>query len=831
MEEIQQALTRIFERHRIIFWYDTKEELQAEFEAVNLPHVEKIVLGNNQFGLKYRLLRQEPTQKFLLYHAGPPPADDLDNWLLDVQLAHGEFRADQVALWLTELELPLEFTDVVAPHADFFKASSRRTALKAILHKDDSPRQVQLKMSAVCTQAEPRLDAILENLLAELAEGKDDKIRLIQRCSLDTFLWPQTERAFGYHAETPTVRDFALALFQAAYHQGLGEPITLNTDAVVLLKRWQGSTRYRSHFERLSAECADILGIAQDLALRPYEEVLLLDLFEVIDKKILDALVRAVTQRTLDSGACAQIVRQRRPTHWYGNYQHLYEAVDVAAHFLHLLDTVDLTIRSLADGLAQYQRTWYELDMLYRQFIYHVRQAGQMTLLSHLSAEIENRYTNHYLLPLNDNWQTMVDEVTDWSTAVAPRQTDFFQDSVEPFRQRDNKVVVIISDALRYEVGAELVSLIRQEDRYEATLAAAVTLLPSFTQLGMAALLPHSSLSLSADGSTVLVDGQSSAGTENRKKILQGALQERGTAVQAEALLAMDRESSRALFRDHDVVYVYHNRIDNTGDDAKSEERVFDAVAATLTELITIIKKLANANASNMIITADHGFIYQHRALDESDFAAQVPAGQNIIRRNRRFVIGQGLVASSSFKYLTAAQAGLSGDLEILLPKSINRLRISGAGSRYVHGGATLQEIVVPVIEINKKRQSDISQVNVDILRGANNMITTNQLTVRFYQTEPVTDKVQSRQLRAGLYTQAGQPISNEHDLVFDFTSEQEREREQTAQFMLTHQADEANGQEIILRLQEPLPDTQYARPYKEARYTLRLSLFTRDFD
>jgi uncharacterized protein (TIGR02687 family) len=329
----------------------------------------------------------------------------------------------------------------------------------------------------------------------------------------------------------------------------------------------------------------------------------------------------------------------------------------------------------------------------------------------------------------------------------------------------------------------------------------------------------------------VYVNGQSSAGTENRRKILQAKLGGRGTAVKADALLAMSREESRALFRDHDVVYVYHNRIDYTGDKRESEERVFDAVAETLTELIAIIKKLANANASNMIVTADHGFIYQHRALDESDFAAQEASGQNILKRNRRFVIGQGLVASSSFKRLTAVQAGLAGDLEILLPKSINRLRVSGAGSRYVHGGATLQEIVVPVIQINKKRQSDISQVNVDILRGNNNMITTNQLTVRFYQTEPVTDKVQPRKLRAGLYTQAGQSISDQHDLVFDFASEQERERELAVQFMLAHQADAANGQEIILRLEEPVADTTHYREYKVARYTLRLSLFTRDFD
>jgi hypothetical protein len=73
MNEISQALTRLFDRHRIIFWYDAKAELGAEYETLTLPDVEKISLGNNQFGVKYRILSQEPQQKFLLYHAGQRP--------------------------------------------------------------------------------------------------------------------------------------------------------------------------------------------------------------------------------------------------------------------------------------------------------------------------------------------------------------------------------------------------------------------------------------------------------------------------------------------------------------------------------------------------------------------------------------------------------------------------------------------------------------------------------------------------------------------------------------------------------------------------------------
>ena len=78
MDNILNALNRLFEKHRIVFWYDAKQELRQEFEDLLLPGVETIELLNNEFGVKHLILREKPAQKFLLYHAGPQPVD-LDN--------------------------------------------------------------------------------------------------------------------------------------------------------------------------------------------------------------------------------------------------------------------------------------------------------------------------------------------------------------------------------------------------------------------------------------------------------------------------------------------------------------------------------------------------------------------------------------------------------------------------------------------------------------------------------------------------------------------------------------------------------------------------------
>ena len=121
------------------------------------------------------------------------------------------------------------------------------------------------------------------------------------------------------------------------------------------------------------------------------------------------------------------------------------------------------------------------------------------------------------------------------------------------------------------------------------------------------------------------------------------SMAQRATAFQADELMAMHRDDCRALVRDHDVIYVYHNRIDVTGDNRLSEEQVFEAVDATLQDIIKLVKKLNNANVYNMLVTTDHGFIYQNRAIEESDFSGSKAEGETILSTHRRFVLGKGL--------------------------------------------------------------------------------------------------------------------------------------------------------------------------------------------
>ncbi|MBT2788007.1 MULTISPECIES: hypothetical protein [unclassified Halomonas] len=74
--------------------------------------------SSTSFTLRHQILRESPKQSFLLYREGKEP--DYNNWLLDVQLNSAVFRSGQSAIWLSEMNLPSEFVNVVTDHEVFF---------------------------------------------------------------------------------------------------------------------------------------------------------------------------------------------------------------------------------------------------------------------------------------------------------------------------------------------------------------------------------------------------------------------------------------------------------------------------------------------------------------------------------------------------------------------------------------------------------------------------------------------------------------------------------------------------------------------------------------
>jgi len=829
---IAKGLEAQFEKHRVVFWHDTKSELRSEFDSVDLAGVEKAVVSNNEFGLKHRIIRDAPAQKFLIYRAGPRPDRPTDNWLLDIELANGTFQADQISMWLGELGLETKYRDLIEAHQEFFRAGKRVSYLAAMLKQDDDLSIILSKMICVATGAERSFDEAVERLLAEHIRGDDEAYKLLDRSRLQTVFWSNVERAFGYANPEPDLEDLALELFKLAFERGSNGSGRLSDEAFVFFNRWKTNRHCAEDFETLSEKFADVLSVSEQVKELNYRSLGGLDTFEAIDRHIAASLAEAVASQAISFAEVKETIDARRHAHWFGKYEHVYLSVQFAAKLFQLVAEADLQVGSFEQGLRNYAGVWFQIDQSYRKHIFHARQVRDIGRPTRLMDVVENFYTNKFLTALNDNWQRCVDSAATWRSADVLNQVDFYNKEVGAFRRKGHKAIVIISDALRYEVGEELARRIRGNDRFDAQLVPALSALPSYTQLGMAALLPNEALEF-ADKETgeILEGGLSTQGTANRQKIL--SLQEGEASVRvmkADELLNMTKDEAREVTRDSEVVYIYHNKIDAIGDKLATEESTFEAAESAIEDIVEMVRKLTSANASNIIVTADHGFLFQQRELEESSFLFDQADGQNVLFRNRRFVLGRNLIASSGFRKFTSEQLGLKGDMEVLIPKSINRLRRQGSGSRFVHGGASLQEIVIPVLRIKKSRKTDIMSAEVEVHSSKSSVITSNQIAVKLFQSTEVSDKCLPRELFIALYGRDGTLISERQQRTFDSPSHDTREREQTVQLILSREADAFNGQEVFLKLQERHGKTQTYKDYKTVTYTLRPRI-TRDFD
>lgn len=831
MNSTEALLNRKFEDYRIVCWRDVRNELQEEFDSLDLPGVEKIVVDHNEFSIMYRVLRKEPKQKFLIFTTGPEPPKE-ENWLLDLEETYGVFRADQTSLWLGELGLGYEYEQCVKDHSAFFQSEKRRKALKKRIQKEDSQEKVKLKILAVSVECDSRFDCVLEKLLADAIDNDGDKFNDIKAWNLEAFFWKKVEQIYGYHSSQPTVKDFIFSLFRTAFWSSINADWTnecgLTEEAMVFLNRFKDSRTYSSVYEKCSRMVSESFDVFSSLRKYNLNNIGNLDVFEEIDIYILQELARQVNERTISAADCTRIVRLRRQTFWYRRFENAYQAIDFASLFLQTWSLTQISFGSLYEGFNKYVTHYFQLDQFYRRFIGFARAANQVDLLEKLIEKVENFYSNQYLLKLNNKWQDLLNGLTKWQLGQ-PRQERFFE-GIKTILEKKKKVCVIISDALRYEIADELRQKLTIEDRYTANLQARSGLLPSITSVGMAALLPHKTLTYQTtdNGISVLADDMSTQGTAAREKVLKKAVPN-SAVITAEELLAKNKENGRTLFKENDVIYVYHNQIDKVGDDRTSESQVCQAAETAITEIITIIKKLAGFNATNFIVTADHGFIYQDRELPEDDFLPETPSGGICAKVNRRYVIGEELVQTDGLQLFTTESLEVQGTCEIQIAKSINRLRSKGSGSRYVHGGASLQEIVIPLLKVNKKRSTDTTLVDVEIIPTIKE-ITSAQIAVKLYQVNPVSDKILPRKLKLGLFASSGELISEEKILLFDSPEIEVPLRESTCQLILTRECEKYNNQDVLLKLQEPINGTSVYKDYRTITYLLRRQVTELDF-
>lgn len=833
-QQLSQGLQHAFftEGHRIVFWYDAEQSFEDDLTKLDLPDVTLINMqGKSSLEVKFKLELEDTSGKYLLYFPFAEP-EAVDDWLLDIKLYSRQYYADRISMIFNELGLQsMSLREHLARRSSFLNSKVRVNSLKRLLVPNmQNPDALDLAMIAVVL-GEPHTD--ITTLVCALGEHQvkvkagltenPDVIRELIRFELLPTLLKELQQAVGYQVsqaelsgeEVFSLGHFFIRLLTTGFCEGIGDiptwadklampTVGARASARALLSRWRDSSRFYQVYDQIAKLVSSALQLDNKLQTFSMDALAEVETFELIERQIIVELAEALPKAVpSDLQRFSQLINIRLDGYWAsrhkedalrGQYRRLYRALLASLELFQLRHKYSggFHYASMYELYQAYCSELYLFDYHYRHYIAASQQAN-LDLLKTLDDQIEGCYANWYMDQLSRNWSERIDAegaLENWQVSGVPNQQSFYADSVRPQlgNSPQKRVVVIISDAFRYEAAVELQQRINEKRYSKADLSTQLGVLPSYTSLGMASLLPHKQLSYRDNGTDIVyADGQSTAGTVQRNKIL-GTVG--GMAVTAEQVKEWSRDEGRDALRDQQLVYVYHNVIDDRSDKGgPAEAATFAHVDVAITELTDLAHKfVSQLNTSTVIITADHGFLFQQSHLTDADRTSLVDKPEAAFKSKKRYVLGQSLPDNPAIWHgSTQHTAGTQCDTEFWIPKGANRFHFVG-GARFVHGGAMPQEVAVPVLTVTQLRGSKAEQrtkSKVDVISARSTLKMVNNIhKFELMQTEAVSELKLPITVAVAIYD-GSDIISSEETITFDATSDDMKERIKSARLSL----------------------------------------------
>ena len=793
-----------FYKRRIIFWYDEDGEFRERLDEVTLNNAKLVALtGTNNFAVKKLLSVDDTTNNFLVYCplSYEKPEDD---WLLDIEMYSEEFRADLISIWMDELGIPSTsaMRKQVKEYRKFFKAKVRRDKIASQSKAPVIPVQLHMAvMGALGGLKDVSPATIMKEVLkAGMDINTNNLYREFVNYGADKAFWNIVKQVSGYVSDQPAITMLAIHMLLTAttrtmrleYLAGLDKFISSPHQAFCFdfISDWLHAED-REQLVEIAKSVEDELKLPQRFMKLEVSDLLDTEVFPCLDEVILIKLMTEIGDHIIDVDVIKRTVEKRRTCVNYKPFKDYYEGILQVANMQAFYKEHSTGFHSAEAKKVwkEYTSEYYRMDTYYRLF--HKSYGESLKaynsdlhdLFRSVMEKVEGLYKNWFLGQLGGNWQTVCsEELAKYGRILeVPQQADFYRNRIE---NADSRVFVVISDALRYEVAASLAEQLRRETQADVKLQDVQGIFPTITKFGMAALLPHKELEVELHGEVlkVMADGVSTdAGYRDR--ILK-AEKPNSVAVKYEDLVNAKRADRSAMVKGMDVVYIYHDTIDEASH--TSDTMVFPACDNAIQELKNLTKIICNDfGATHILFTADHGFLYTYSPLTEDDKIDKTGFVNRIVEYGRRYAI---MMKDSDPGYLQKVQfLGGTSEYDAFAPKENIRIKMNGSGLNFVHGGISLQEMVVPVIDYHflrnqskqyqrNQKKYDTKPVEVSLL-SATHKVSNMIFSLNFYQKEPVGDNREAATYQLYFTDSNGKQISDTSKVIADKTSDNGQER------------------------------------------------------
>ena len=793
-----------FYLRRIIFWHDEDGEFEDKLDDIVINGVTIVRLtGNNTFAVK-KLIHDDRTSNLLIYN--PLAIDNPDDdWLMDVKLYSEEFRADLISMWMDEMQIDSTpaMRKQIKAYRKFFNAQSRRAKIIAQTKTPTTPAQLHMAVMAALCGIKTAIHSDI--LRCVLSAGLDEEYNTIYQdfvsYGANEAFWQMVYQGTGYFEDEPKLSRLAVHILLTASTRSMRVELLNGLELLIsvphqsycydFVSDWSHSNENDTLYQ-IARRVEDEAKLPARFAHYEVSDIVDTECFPCINEVILAKIMTDISNHLIDPVKITAIVEKRRAFIWYDEVKNYYEGIQFIANMqsFYKQHSGGFHLTNAKAIWNEYTTEYYKMDEYYRGFHLCFQRSLMLSnpelddMFKHIVSVVEGLYTNWFLGELGTNWSNICgdDLAVYGKIPEIPQQVDFYKNRI---KNADARYFVIISDALRYEVAVSLTEQLQREAQCQVKLDSMQGIFPTITKFGMAALLPHTALSVeykNEERLAVLADGQSTE-SNNRDRVLKSA-NPNSIALQYKNIIGMKRADRQALVKGMDVVYIYHDEIDEAAHNNESD--VFYACDDAIQELKNLVRIIVNDfGAANIIITADHGFLYTYSPLAEDNKVDKTGFNGQDVEYGRRYAIMQ---KGATPAYLAPVKFNCGSDMyDGFAPRESIRIKMNGGGLNFVHGGFSLQEMVVPVIEYHHLRNSsteyqrnrqkyDTKPVQVNLL-SANRKISNMIFSLNFYQSEAVSGNREAAVYNAYFTDVNGRTISDIQKIIADKTSVNAQER------------------------------------------------------
>ncbi len=846
-QRFAQPLPACRARH-VVVWHDAEGEFAELFEQLTQAGFDGAGAENGvmpargdfsrpvrflnahdgvMFEVKRLIARGDTSSDILVYRS--EAVDSLEgDWLADVELYAVQFRADYLSLLATQIGAPDSnaVRDALHAHKAFFAAKERVRKFSQCMPEPASASDIELGVLTVLLGGSSSADASLSYVVRAvcatlLHEGPEALAELLGKYGAEPCLAALVKRRLGFEGSL-TERDSLVGfvsylLLSAAFEQAPAVFADLVVRAAAPYVRYC-VTVVRDWMQAGGEAAQDLLEICllvegscrlfDRLEAAPFADELAIDVFPCADEAILTGLFESFASGADRVADARDALQARRNLRWYNRVACYYDLLDALAAMQEFQrqHVSGFHLAQAKDVWQAYTGDWWHMDAAYRRLC-TAFEACKLSDSERLDEPARKAAT--WAEKLYDNW-FLPESCSCWSAAAreqwaergyiegVERQDEFYWQTLPLHAGSAKTCVVIISDALRYEVAQDVAACLERERGGSVSTSSMQAVFPSITEMGMPSLLPHQTLSLSADAGALLADGMPTSSTPDREAVLKVA-EPTARALRLDDYLDMSTADRKALLKGSKLVYLYHNKIDATGEKLATESDVFEACEGTVDELVSAARRAcADMPSARVIITADHGFLYTREAPEEYELLTQADLPQNPVLCGKRHMV----VAAGEVKAVAEARnipldrvcMDVLGSYAGFAPRGTVRIKRPGGTRRYVHGGLSLQELCVPVVGYHRvnsasKEFEDTAKATLRVL-SESRRITSMAFRVVLVQQEPACGKTLPCTYELCMTDETGTEVSDVVQVRADRTSDDSQQRVITVSFALRAGAD-----------------------------------------